>query len=295
MQDLKTRAEALRRRRGGAVPVTSPAEPAKASGGSLHPVRLPYSLPAWPEAVRGVPNCVLRSGIFGAIRRGKREYIQSIPIGSPSGSGILFSGPQLDQADLDVWEQCLHIARHQDVGSLIYFGARDFLRSIGRSEGGKNIEWLRNVFRRLASSVVEIDDGRRSYFGPMLQQGARDDQTGEYVIQLNPAIVALFIDDGWTQIEWEQRLALSGQPLAQWLHGFYATHARPFPIQVSTIRNLCGSENGQLFGFRRELKGAMAKVSTVTGWSFAIDEHDLVQIRKKPTPSQSRHLLRNGK
>jgi hypothetical protein len=296
MKTLKTLSEDLKKRASKAQ--NSPVAPPKAPAGTSRPSRpscLPYSLPAWPEAVRGVPNCVLRSGIFGAIRRGKREYIQAIPIGAPAGIGILFSGPQLDQADLDVWQQCLHIARHQDAGSLIYFGARDFLRSIGRSEGGRNLEWLRNVFRRLASSVVEIDDGRRSYFGPMLQQGARDDQTGEYVIKMNSAIVALFIDDGWTQIEWEQRLALAGQPLAQWLHGFYATHARPFGIQVATLRNLCGSENGQLFGFRRELKEALAKVAQVTGWTLGIDENDLVQVRKRPTPSQGRHLLRNGK
>ena len=48
--------------------------------------------------------------------------------------------------------------------------------------------------------------------------GARNEETGHYVIEINPQIVALYGRDGWTQVEWEQRRALKGQPLAQWLH-----------------------------------------------------------------------------
>ena len=29
--------------------------------------------------------------------------------------------------------------------------------------------------------------------------------------------------------------------LAQWLHGFYASHAKPFPIKIETLHRLCGS------------------------------------------------------
>ena len=53
-------------------------------------------------------------------------------------------------------------------------------------------------------------------------------------------------------------MALRGQQLAQWLHSFYSTHADPHPIKVETIRRLCGSENKDLFGFRRDLREALA-------------------------------------
>ena len=35
-------------------------------------------LPPWPSAVRGVPNSLLRSALFGAIKRGKRAYQQGV-------------------------------------------------------------------------------------------------------------------------------------------------------------------------------------------------------------------------
>ena len=249
-------------------------------------------LPLWPDPVRGAPNSILRSALFGAIRRGRRTFMQREAVASYAGVTILQTGPRLDQADLDVWEQCMHLARTGGLGTRIQFAAYGFLKGIGRSVGGKDIEWLKGAFARLASSVVEIKDGKRVYFGPMLHHGTRDDETGHYCIEINPAIVSLYGSDGWSQVEFEQRKALKRQPLAQWLHGFYTTHAAPYPIKVGTIHRLSGSETKQLFHFRAELREALGKPKGVTGWGWKIDESDLVQISKKPTASQTRHLIR---
>lgn len=252
-------------------------------------------LPLWPEAVRGVPNSVLRSALFGAIQRGRRAFQLRMKKASIDGVTIIHTGPTLDQADLDVWEQSLHLARVGGLGTRIQFSAGSFLKAIDRSSGGKDIEWLKGAFARLASSVVEIQDGKRAYFGPMLHNGARDDETGHYAIEMNPAIVALYGGDGWSSVQFAERRALKKQPLAQWLHGFYSTHARPFAFKVATLHQLCGSENGQLAGYRRDLNDALTKLSGATGWTCEIDENDLVQIAKTPTSSQRRHLLKSAK
>lgn len=249
-------------------------------------------LPLWPEPVRGVPNSILRSALFGAIKRGRRMFMQGEPVASYEGVTILQTGPRLDQADLDVWEQCMHLARTGGLGTRIQFAAHGFLKTIGRDTGKSQHEWLRNAFRRLASSVVEIKDGKRAYFGPMLHHGTRDDETGHYCIEINPAIVSLYGSDGWSAVEFEQRKALKRQPLAQWLHGFYTTHAAPYPIKVETIRRLSGSETEQLFHFREKLRKALGAVAEATGWAWEIDDADLVLITKRPTGSQARHLIR---
>jgi hypothetical protein len=142
----------------------------------------------------------------------------------------------------------------------------------------------------LASSVVEIKDGQRSYFGPLLLRGARDGETGRFFIELNPDVVALYGSDGWTQVEWEQRQALKGKPLAQWLHGFYSSHAKPYPIKVETLHRLCGSDNQKLFSFKQELKTALELVAVQTGWAWNIDDKALVHIDKKPTASGSKTI-----
>lgn len=265
--------------------------PARTSIQALAPVQLPF----WPDSVRGVPNGVLRCALFGAVARGRRAFLQGLQVASVEGLRVLFTGPRLDQADLDVFEQCLNLARKNGVGVRIEFTAKDFLKAIGRATGGKNIEWLQNAFRRLASSVVEIIDGKRAYFGPMIHNGTRDDETGRYVIQINPAIVALYGSDGWTQIEWEQRMAIKGQPLAQWLHGFFSTHAQPYAYKVETLRGLCGSQAAELKHFRADLRDALGKLAAATGWTWEVDAADLVHIETAPSSSQRRHLAKRRK
>ena len=247
-------------------------------------------LPPWPSAVRGVPNSLLRSALFGAIKRGKRAYQQGVKKASVEGVTVIHTGPQLDQADLDVWQHCLHLARAEGLGTRIQFSAGSFLKAIERGAGGKDIEWLKNAFRRLSSSVVEVSDGKRAYFGPMLIGGARDDETGQYVIEMNLKIVSLFGTDGWTGVEFEVRRALKKQPLSQWLHGFYSSHARPFGFKVETIHRLCGSENAAIKGFRQELRQALQRLAEVTKWTCEIDENDVVNVAKTPTLSQRKTL-----
>lgn len=83
-------------------------------------------LPPWPSAVRGVPNSLLRSALFGAIKRGKRAYQQGVKKASVEGVTVIHTGPQLDQADLDVWQHCLHLARAEGLGTRIQFSAGSF-------------------------------------------------------------------------------------------------------------------------------------------------------------------------
>ena len=153
---------------------------------------LEVQLPLWAQVCRGVPNSVLRSALFGVMRHGPRSFQQRVQKASVEGVKIIHTGPQLDQGDLDVWEQALQLARTGGLGCRIQFTASHFLKSIGRGTGKSQHEWLKGVFARLAASVVEIKDGHRAYFGAILHQGGRDDQTGRYVVEMNPKITFYF-------------------------------------------------------------------------------------------------------
>ena len=251
-------------------------------------------LPIWADSARGGPNSVLRSALFGATKRGKRAYLDAVEKYSVDGVTVIHTGPQLDQADLDVWEHCLHLARTSGLGVTIRFTGHDFLKSIGRATGKSQHEWLKASLRRLMTSLVELKDGHRVYAGQLIHHWTRDEETLRHVIVINPKIASMYGADGWTQIEWAQRQALQGHPIAQWLHGFYSTHAAPFPYSVSKLHQLCGSEAEQLFHFRARLREAMDRVAEVTGWTWSIDAAGLLHIQKIPTPTQARHLTRKS-
>jgi hypothetical protein len=238
-------------------------------------------LPMWGERVRGVPNSVLRSALFTATKRGKRQYFERQKIASVDGISVVFTGPRLDQADLDVWEHCLQIARTTALGTRINFTAHAFLKAIGRSTGKSDHEWLKAAFARLASSVVELKDVKRAYFGGLISYGARNDETGFYELELNPKIASLYNDDGWTGQDWDQRKKLIGKPLALWLHGFYSSHSNPFDYKIETIHKLCGSETKDPYKFKQNFAEAIKDLSEVTNWNCRIEEGKL-QLFKSP-------------
>jgi hypothetical protein len=272
-------------------------------------------MPNWPANQRGVPNSVLRSALFGAFGRGKRKFMQDEPIASVEGVSIFYTGQQLDQSDLDVWEGILHLSRDLRLGARIEFTARGILRLIGRggasgdSIGSSDREWLRNVFRRLKATNVECRQGPFAYGGSLIDEYFRDDSIGRYVVRLNPRLKLLFNRNGWTSVDWKIRSTLRGHPLAQWLHGFYSSHADPFPYKVATLHRLCGSGTGAgaatvvqmnkaLQGWRdatlapalRALESACNSHEQSFSWDMPGGE--LVSVNRDPSKSQEKHLQR---
>ena len=212
-------------------------------------------LPLWPEPKRGAPNGVLRSALFAAVQGKGRIALDRELLATQNGITIRYTGWQLDQSDLDVWEQALHLARTQDLGTEIHFTAHAFLKALGRQTGKSDHDWLSSVFSRLSATDVQIRYEGRTYFGSLIEGGARDEETGQYVLEINPKLAAFYGRYQWTQIDWEQRQTLRRKPLALWLHGFYATHAAPHALTVEYLHKLSGSQTkrnplrGYLFNF----------------------------------------------
>ena len=94
-------------------------------------------LPLWPEAKRGAPNAVLRGALFPAIQgKNRGGLLRQVLIATQDGVTIRYTGWQLDQADLDVWEHALHLARTQAPRHKVLFH-RPRLSEGARSPDGK--------------------------------------------------------------------------------------------------------------------------------------------------------------
>lgn len=250
------------------------------------------TLPVWSEQVRGTPNSFLRGALFAAIQGKERRYLKGEILASQPGITIRFTGMQLDQYDLDVWEQTIQLAAKHPLGNMCHFKIKAFLHDLGRKDGKSERDCLMDSFRRQMASGVEIKQGPHTYGGSMLEFW-HDEEVDAYRIQQNPRILALY-HAGWTAIDWDTRGKLHRKPLALWLHGWLSSHVENYPTKVETIRQLCGSRDKTLFGFRRNLKAALTtlqKESVLTGW--AIDpKTDNVSFERIPSASQQRHLIR---
>ena len=261
------------------------------------PVAKQLSLELWPDAVRGVPNAVLRGALFGISKRRKTHKKRTV-IAAVDGYEIRFKGETFNQTDLDVWETLLQLARLQPLGTKVEFTAHSLLKELGRGTGKTQHEQLKEELSRLIGGVVEITwtKEKKAFAGALVSGYFRDDETGRYVVKFNPDMAQLY-GVGHTLIDWSERQALGTNSLAKWLHGFYASHAKPFPYKVETIYGLCGSTGERLGDFRKLLRAALAQlvnVGTIKSWTID-PKNDLVEVVNSPSPTQIKHLTKAQK
>ena len=253
------------------------------------------SLELWPDAVRGVPNAVLRGSLFTVSKQRatakKRELLAAV-----DGIEIRFKGERYNQTDLDLWEMLLHLARLQPLGNQVEFTAHALLKELGRGVGGKDHDDLKEDIARLLGGVVEITwtETGKTFIGHLVEKAYRDEVTQRYIVVFDQKMLGLY-EGGYTYVDWERRKALKGNSLAKWLQGFYASHADPYPYKVETIKNLCGSTVARLPDFRRMLRAALdelVEVGSIKSWSI---KDDLIKVVNMPTKSQSKHLIKRVK
>ena len=247
-------------------------------------------LPLWPEAKRGVPNSILRGALFAAVQGKGRVAMKRELLAAQRGIEIRFTGWQLDQSDLDVWEEALHLARQHPLGTRCDFTARGFLKALGRQPGGRSIGWLRDAFARLGGAWVEITHGPRTYAGSLIEARYENAATGLHMLRLNPELVELYAATRWTATDWEKRQRLRGKPLALWLYGFYSSHAEPHALRVETLHKLSGSRTKEIWKFKQNLIQALQDLEEADAIrSFEI-EKGCVHLKTAPSKSQEKHL-----
>ena len=253
-------------------------------------------LELWPEEVRGVPNAILRGALFG-VGQERTVHKKRTLVAAVEGYEIRFKGETFNQTDLDVLEGMLHLAMPHPLGKRVEFTVHSFLKALGRGTSGKHHEEFKEQVMRLVTGGIEITDtkARVTFMGTLVSKAFREEDSGRYVVIFDKDMLNLY-EAGYSHIDWSQRMALGKSTLAKWLHGFYATHAKPYPYKVETLHNLCGSADKSLRSFRQKLKKALDELVCVRAIdSWIIDQNDLVTVQRTPSRSQQKHLNRMTK
>lgn len=252
-------------------------------------------LPNWSETHRAIPNVLLRSAAFAVIGKGQRAWLDGATISSQTGDVLTYTGQQLDQSDLDLCAAQLHLLRNHPLDQEYHTSIYALLRGLSITDTGPSRASLKNRLLRLSNCRLSIRTASYAYEGNLVY-AERLDSYKPLVLRLNPGIIRLFAEDQYTWVHWGIRRTLSGHSLAQWLHGFYSTHAAPFPVRVETLRRLSGSKTANLSKFLQLLRRSLERLS------LASAEHDQqfefqivngrVKVEKSPSASQMRHLAK---
>lgn len=243
-------------------------------------------LPIWREDRRGVPNDLVRSALFTiGNSRQKRVFRKSELIAALGDLQITYTGEELRQDDEDVFLQLVHLARLSPLGNRLEFTAHSMLKALRWATDSRAYKRLRDSIDRLCVTGLSVASERTGYTGSLVRDFTWQQSNGEssrrWKVRLEPKIIALFGQVSYTQIEWEQRLQLGN--LAKWLHSFYYTHTKPYPMKVKTIHLLCGSTTKNLSKFRQMLRFALQELSDVEFLSVWRIEptNDLVHVERK--------------
>ncbi len=261
-------------------------------------------LPNWPEAVRSIPNPFLRSALFSVRKTkcGTIPYLEQQEIYSQKGVSIYYTGALLSQYDLDVWQTIMHIANKRNSSEISCTGY-EMIKILDKTDTSYNRNKLDSSLSRMKATGLKIKFGNYSYEGSLINDVYRDESDKRnarkpYTINLNPKLQTLFGPNQFTQIQWNIRRALAGKPIAQWLYGYYTSHANPHPLKPETIRKLSGSNAQKIGEFKDNLLKSFQIISNVSskfGQTFnaEIKDDGLIYVTTHKTKTKKKFLAKH--
>jgi hypothetical protein len=242
-------------------------------------------LPEIFEDKRSIPNCFLRGALFGMVRKWRRALVENQPIFTMSQYEVSFSGSELDQNDLEMWDTLMYLAKHRNVENELRITLYDLCQQLRISPTQKTYERLITRIERLQFGQVKITKNKKQFGGSLINNYYMDtDGDGKLVVEYNKKLTPLFIDGDYTLISADIRHLLGDNQLARWLYNFYESHNEPIPFAINFIQKLCRSES-EPKEFKRLLKNALEMVKKAhlsvnikSKWNYEISESNFLFV-----------------
>ena len=245
-------------------------------------------LPEIFEDRRAIPNCFLRGALFGMVRKGRRALVENQPIFTMSQYEVSFSGSEMDQNDLEIWDTLMYLAKNRNIDSELRITLYDLCQQMRLSPTQKTYERLVARVQRLQFGQVKINKDKKQFGGSLINNYYIDtDGDGKLVIEYNKKLMPLFVDGDYTLISADIRHLLGDNQLARWLYNFYESHNQPIPFAINFIQKLCRSES-EPKEFKRLLKNASELVKKAhlavnlkSKWDYEISKNNYLMVYPK--------------
>jgi hypothetical protein len=246
-------------------------------------------LPLWTEDHRGVPNPMIRSGLFGTKASGNRQFLKGEAIASLSNFNIIYKGEELLQDDLSVWLALMNMAARQRIGDAIFFSGYQLVKDLGWRMHSDSYNRCKESISRLKANElkIQVKTGDSGYAGSLIREYAwaalTPDGEEKWMVRFEPMIAELFREDSVTFLAWEQRRQIGPRAtLALWLHSYFTSHREPFPVTIAKIHELCKSDEKELRFFKRRVKAALERLVEIGFLTTFQIVGDTVSVKKAP-------------
>lgn len=199
-------------------------------------------LPVVNEFLRSIPNHIARSSLFAPIaRKTHRKNHRGTVLASRQDASIRYWGDQLSEDQADVWLQALYLASKAPLGQPVKINRAQFLRDIGRHTGPPQYAWLKQTMHDLTFGMLVVEvrtkgkprkivgeqpggKGGKSRTLHLISGYEADDDTGDYLLTIDPRWVDIYGNREYALIDWPKRLQIGqNQDLAKALQRLVAT------------------------------------------------------------------------
>lgn len=257
-------------------------------------------LPEIFEEKRAIPNCFLRGALFGMVRKGRRSLVKDNVIFTMSQYNVAFSGENLDQNDLEVWDTLMYLAKRDNVDNELRITLYELQKVMRMPDTGANRKAIIARIKRLSFGQVSIKANDKEYFGSLLDDGFIDNNgDGKLVVRYNKKLSYLFTDGDYTLLSVDIRHLIGANQLARWLYSFYESHnTKPMPFSLDFLKQLCRSES-EPKEFKRMLKNALELVKKAylsinlkSKWDYELTDNDYLIICPKGKTKNHQSFLK---
>ena len=245
-------------------------------------------LPEIFEDKRAIPNSFLRGALFGMVRKGRRAVVENQPVFTMSQYKVSFSGSEMDQNDLELWDTLIFLSKERCIDSELRITLYDLCQQMRLTDSMANREALTTRAKRLVFGKVSIKISTKEFYGGLINNVYIDkDGDGKLVVEYNKKLAPLFTDNDYTYVSADIRHLLGANQLARWLYNFYESHSQPIPFAIDFIRKLCRSDS-ELKGFKQKLKLSLEEVKKAhlavnnrSKWDYDISKSNYLMVYPK--------------
>ena len=210
--------------------------------------QVPTQLPLWHDKQRAMPNVYARSAIFGVRnRRMPRRSFLNTPIFVLGSNRVTYTGIELRAEDDElVWLEILNLAKQWSLNAWVEFSVYAICKALAWPTSSTYYHRVHNSLLRLKATAVCVSSrhGEKGVAVSMLDAYEWTDGVGNALprrrVRLNPAMGALFANDQFIRVQWATYRTLT--PIARRLFDFATSHRQPFPVKLSSLREMCGSD-----------------------------------------------------
>jgi len=176
--------------------------------------------------IGAMPNHLNRSSLFAPVARGKRRWHRQTAMVTRKDCVLEYTGEQLDEADADIIMALIAHAQPFPLGTPVPLNRAELLRTLGRSAGKHDYEWLHRRIKALTEATLFLEakkpDGSTRYtIGKtvsfrIIAAFVYDGTAQTYSYTLDPRWVQLFGNHEYALIDWDKRLQIGrGQDMAK--------------------------------------------------------------------------------